>query len=297
MPQDNIQLIQRGQPALADDAEGVHSIANTDRPDRVADIVFVHGLGGGSHSTWTHGKRGEAGGFFWPEELGKAMPRCGVWTVGYAAGITGFGNPGMVIGKRALNLADQLRLAGVGCDRPVFFVVHSMGGLVAKAIIDECRHHVNSRMELFVRRIKGIAFCGTPHRGSSFASAAKLLSSYFSWAAQAHLQEMASNADGLELLHGRFMGWLRTNPLQIQCFSEEQGLGKTSGFWGRMLPLGTVVPATSASVDGFPNTPIQADHLSLVKPSGPNSHIHMALIDFLRMALPDHDRHPRTVSP
>lgn len=161
-----------------------------------------------------------------------------------------------------------------------------MGGLIVKAVIDGCRQHVDPSMELLVRWTKGIVFCGTPHRGSSFASAAKLLSDYFGWAAQDHLREMETNAKGLELLHGRFLGWLRSNPIRLHCFSETQALGKMSTWFGRVLALGMVAPGASAVIDGHLQTPIQADHLSLVKPSGRRSHIHLALLDYLRAVLP-----------
>lgn len=287
MSQDRSTLHVRGEAPLPPDTEGIHRIANTERLDRLADVVFVHGLGGASHSTWTHGTRGQPGHFFWPEQLGKKVPQCGVWSVGYGAGITEFGNPGMAIGERGLSLGSQLRLADIGTERPVIFVTHSMGGLVIKAMIDGCRQHVDPRLEGLVRWTKGIVFCGTPHRGSSFASAAKLLSDYFEWAAQEHLLEMVTNAKGLELLHGRFLGWLRSNPIQIHCFTETQALGKPSRLFRGPLALGIVVPGSSAVIDCHLQTPFQADHLSLVKPDSSRSHAYLALLDYLRTALPD----------
>ena len=91
------------------DSDGLHPIANTDKADRTADIVFVHGLRGTSHATWRRGKQGSAAHFFWPEELGLDLPAFGVWTVGYPAGVTALGKPGMIIEKRAGNLSQSLR--------------------------------------------------------------------------------------------------------------------------------------------------------------------------------------------
>ena len=184
------------------DTEGLHRLQNADPTDRLADIVFVHGLGGGSHATWRHGQENAPDHFFWPAELAKDLPQCGVWSLGYEAGITAFGNPGMAIGERGLNFARELQHSGVGLDRPLLFIAHSLGGLVVKALIDGCHLNVDPALEHLVRRIAGIAFCGTPHLGSSFASAAKVLNRYFHWAAQGHLEEMARNEKGLELLHG-----------------------------------------------------------------------------------------------
>ena len=119
--------------SMTADSEVLHEIANTTNHDLAADIVFVHGLGGASHATWRHGQEGENGHFFWPEELGKDLPHCGVWTVGYPAGFTALGKPGMIIEKRAGNLAQKLTNAGLGM-RPLLFITHSIFRVVVRGI-------------------------------------------------------------------------------------------------------------------------------------------------------------------
>ena len=260
---------------MTPDTEGLHPIANTGQTDRVADIVFVHGLGGSSHATWTHAKD-----YFWPSQLGNDVRNCAVWSVGYPSGLTKFGKPGMVIGKRSQSIAELLVSHGIGGQRPVIFITHSMGGLVVKGIIDECRHHVNPDLELMVNWIKGIAFCGTPHQGSDFAKIANRLSRYFDLASD-HLKEMASNSEGLELLHGRFMGWLRTHPIDIRCFAENGGL-RQSGY-----VIGEIVPSWSALIPGLIGQIFDADHIELVKPADGDSPIYRQTLLFISRILPD----------
>lgn len=262
-------------PTPKPDTEGVHEIANTANAERVADIVFVHGLGGNSHGTWTNDN-----GFFWPHVLGREVKNCAIWSVGYPAGTTKIGQPGMVIGKRAQSLANALVSHGIGCHRPVLFIAHSMGGLVVKAIIDECRHHVNPELELLVQKIKGIAFCGTPHQGSDFAKIADRLGRYLDLPSD-HLREMASHAEGLELLHGRFMGWLRTHPIGLRCFAENGGL-KKSGYI-----IGEIVPSWSALMPDVINRTFDADHIGLVKPDSFDSPIYKSVLKFILLTLPD----------
>ncbi len=53
-----------------------------------------------------------------------------------------------------------------------------MGGLIVKSLIVANRNH--AQRNALVQSVRGIIFCGTPHRGSDFAKAAALLIPYLS---------------------------------------------------------------------------------------------------------------------
>lgn len=242
------------------DEHGVHSIANTDNPERVADIVFVHGLQGKAHSTWEYGKQGAEDYFFWPEALGVEFQQCGIWTVGYSAGLTEFGSPGMLIAKRALNLVSQFGLMGIG-ERPVIFICHSMGGLIIKELVVSGALPSDQKHSALVKNIRGILFCGTPHRGSALAT----LGSFFG-IAQKHVKQMKGNEEALNLVHERFLIWNKNNPIHIETYAESHPIRRQK-WYGGFLPRLMVVPRTSANPDIGRVHDVDADHLSLVKPA------------------------------
>jgi hypothetical protein len=244
------------------DTTGVHGIANTTNPDRVADIVFVHGLGGKSHGTWTN-----RNGFFWPEELGKELPQCGIWSLGYEAEISQVTGSGMVIGLRAMSIASLLTNSAIGTKRPVVFITHSMGGLVVKALVDGCRQNTDPDAEKLVRNVGGIAFCGTPHRGSNYATAASLLAKLLGGSTD-WVKEMHGGETGIELLHGRFLGWFRHNPIPILTLAETN-ISFGLDIFGFKKQLGIIVPLASARLAmEAVHQHLNADHLQLVKPPG-----------------------------
>jgi pimeloyl-ACP methyl ester carboxylesterase len=224
--------------------DGVYLISSTAEEDRIADIVFVHGLGGSSHDTWRYGLEGSSDGFFWPEELAKDLRNCGIWTAGYPAGFTRLGQPGMIIEKRAGNLAHKLANVGIG-SRPLVFICHSMGGLVIKALVTESQTSPDEDRRQITSMVRGIIFCATPHRGSAFADAAGVLGQLL-LGTQAHVDEMKANAEPLDLLHDRFIEWHRRTQIPIESYAENIGLFRT-GLLGRPLPLGLVVPRASAN--------------------------------------------------
>lgn len=267
-------------------AEGLYEIANTDNTNRVADVVFVHGLGGSSHGTWCCGDFGAPSSFFWPEELGKDLPNCGIWSVGYPAGISQLGAPGMIIEKRAGNLSQKLANAGIG-DRPIFFVCHSMGGLVVKSLVVGSQTLPDPDRKKIGAKTAGIVFCATPHRGSQLADAAGILCEVIG-GSQDHVEEMRANAEPLDILHDEFVEWQSRAHAKIESYAENFGIGRRT-WLGRVVRLPLVVPRASANpgIAGHSVRDVDEDHLSIVKPSGRGHDVFAGVLRFIKEVLAD----------
>ncbi|KAI0911092.1 hypothetical protein F4823DRAFT_326306 [Ustulina deusta] len=132
----------------------------------VADLVFVHGLNGGSRSTWSKATDGT----FWPQDwlsCDDAFHDVRIHTFGYSSGINR---------ESVLNIQDfasNLLACVHHCPAvasnpgPILFVGHSMGGLVIK------KAYVLARQILeynnLADRIRAIFFLATPHQGAGIA--------------------------------------------------------------------------------------------------------------------------------
>src|SRR5436305_1765952 len=95
----------------------VHPVANTGSADRLGDVVYVHGLNGHWHNSWS--MTGPDG--FWPQWLGERFPQLGIWSVEYDAASTAWRGHAMPIIDRGTNVLDSLLNHDIG-DRPVVFV-------------------------------------------------------------------------------------------------------------------------------------------------------------------------------
>src|SRR5262245_4790250 len=116
---------------VSGDTEGMSPLANCESSSRIADVIFVHGLGGGSHSTWAatdvaHG--------FWPSWIGEDFGNAGVWTLGYRADVSAWTSESMPLADRGTAILETLTNEGIG-ERSVIFITHSMGGVLAKQIL------------------------------------------------------------------------------------------------------------------------------------------------------------------
>ncbi|KAL3477561.1 Alpha/Beta hydrolase protein [Aspergillus californicus] len=145
----------------------------------LVDIVFVHGLNGHPHRTWTSTTSNKAG-TFWPVDLLPevlSQNRVRILTYGYNANVTSFTDGASK--DRILNhsetLAAQLaanRRLKRCSERPIIFVCHSLGGLVVKRALIYSRSITNEKVEhlrsIYVSTY-GILFLGTPHNGSEVA--------------------------------------------------------------------------------------------------------------------------------
>lgn len=271
------------------DSEGIHEIANTRDPCRKADIIFVHGLGGGSHSTWRYGKDGESDHFFWPDELGKKLTNCGVWSLGYSAGMNHwFSDEGLAIDDRAANVALKLASkeeAGFG-RRPLIFITHSMGGLVVKEFVTGARSLGVQDWITVADAVKGIVFLGTPHHGSYIASIAKGFAALLR--TQEHVKQMTFSGPALDKLHRAFVKWQSQSKCPVESYVETRGIART-GWLGvrRLLPSVVVVPRISGdpSLAECACYPIPADHITLVKPNGPESDVYAGVLRFVQKTL------------
>ena len=117
----------------------IYEVANCKRPDVQADIVFIHGVEGDHLSSW-HPKDKLAD--YWPTWLGdtniaKQEPPYAVWSIGYPVATTVWNGTTMPLIDRARSILGvlQARRFHEHSNRPLIFVCHSFGGLVAKQML------------------------------------------------------------------------------------------------------------------------------------------------------------------
>lgn len=220
----------------------------------IADVVFIHGLWGDAEATWEwiDPQYGDDEKSFWPKDLANELPNVAVWTVGYDSSPTKWVGHNMPLLDRANSLLDLLDANGIG-SRPLIFVVHSLGGLLAKAIVrashgmpvDEDKHSLH-------RNARGIIFFSTPHTGSSVAN---LAASFPGSRPTEILKELARNDAYLRDLSQWFSDI--SKPLGIKCITYFESY-KTKNL--------TVVDAVSAHPNcGARPVPFDGDHFSVCK--------------------------------
>lgn len=138
-------------------------------------VIFIHGLGGHHHHTWCH--TDDSPTSFWPRWLADAFPELAVFTLEYPAGALGVNKEiGIDINERARTVLDYLTNEYLHDDTPLFFIVHSMGGLILKSLLRMSKEDIDHpdteqrrRAQIWLKT-KGIVFLATPHIGSRYAS-------------------------------------------------------------------------------------------------------------------------------
>ncbi|KAF5597596.1 ribonuclease p mrp [Fusarium subglutinans] len=142
-----------------------------------ADVVFLHGLRGGREKTWTKN------GVVWPKDLLPGdIPASRIFLFGYDTNITSTDQSGATrteIHSDAEDVCAKLAAERQGTqtvDRPIIFVAHSLGGLVAAQILVHGEHKPENSAEASIaRNVRGMVFLGTPFRGSSVAKFAEVV--------------------------------------------------------------------------------------------------------------------------
>ncbi|KAJ3580311.1 hypothetical protein NPX13_g253 [Xylaria arbuscula] len=153
---------------------GMHILVDKDTVDPMAiDIIAIHGLNGNWDTTWTD----ESTGTNWlRHSIPKRLKTARVMSFSY--------NSSVLFSKSVSNVSDfaeQLlenleaqRVSEVERDRPMLFICHSLGGIVFKRACNQA--YQKDRYKRLLGAVTGVAFFGTPHRGSSIASLGKVFS-------------------------------------------------------------------------------------------------------------------------
>ena len=134
-----------------------------------ADLVFIHGLGGGSRKTWSKSSATE---HFWPQEWlprDPAFRQVRIHSFGYDADWMGGKENCLNINHISKSFIGELCLSPYlkDADTPIILIGHSMGGLVIK------RAYILAQQDplhdsLFARFHTSV-FIATPHRGAGSA--------------------------------------------------------------------------------------------------------------------------------
>jgi hypothetical protein len=252
----------------------LHQISGCENAERAADVVFVHGLGGDGFATWRHGADE---GSSWPHWLGKDFPQVGVWSFGYAASPSKWtrlwggrdAGHGMALPDRARQALDLMVQRGVG-ERPLFFICHSLGGLVVKQILRMSSDAGEARWKDVFRETRAVLFLATPHGGSDLASVLDAFRSIFG--ATITLEGLRAHDAHL----GELLDWYRNH-------ASAAGIQTKTYFELRSVKGVTIVKRAFAHPGvGADPVGLDEDHISIAKPRERDAQVCGAARDLLR---------------
>jgi hypothetical protein len=130
----------------------------TRKPRGQASAVFVHGILSSGEACWKH-----RNGTYWPEILKNAteLEYLGIYVFTYQ---TGFFSGSYRLSDIVDSLKEHMRLDGVlDCDR-LFFICHSMGGIVVrKYVVERATELIEADRKI------GLFLVASPSLGSSYA--------------------------------------------------------------------------------------------------------------------------------
>ncbi len=253
-----------------DPVEAINKISGVENEERRGDVVFLHGLDGDAFSTW---QRNNDPGLFWPKWLGEKYKDVGIWSVNYASSGSAWLGGSMPIEDRSKNLLEEMRLRGIG-NRPVVFVVHSLGGLVVKQMLKDGMTMANAEWNKIASNTRGVVFLATPNTGSSIAAIPEYLGLLAKVArTTVQVEQLKKNGPMLRDLNI----WYRNNAprigIETRVFYENQP----------MPAIGLVVDEGSSDPGITGVTPIRIDenHSTICKPKSRKSQVYRSVADFV----------------
>ncbi|KAK3394402.1 hypothetical protein B0H63DRAFT_388006, partial [Podospora didyma] len=228
----------------------------------VADVVFIHGLGGGSRKSWSYSPSPD---HFWPLAWLPTDPdftQVRIHTFGYKADWGERRQSILNIHDFAQSLLNALRNdpAIRRTSTRIILIGHSLGGNVAKKAYILARQ--DPAASGLAARVHSIFFLGTPHRGSDMAAILENMLAA-SGGRKPFVSDLRPNSAALEGINDAFRHY--ASDLNLWSFYETLPV-RTARFVSR------IVVERHSAVLGFPKEEIaamDADHRHICKFSTP----------------------------
>ncbi|KLJ12361.1 hypothetical protein EMPG_09526 [Blastomyces silverae] len=221
------------------------------------DLIFVHGLGGGSRKTWSLTKDMK---HFWPKSWlpeDPAFKDVRIHSFGYSSDWHKGKDNAMNIRDHAMSLLSAIELRpGFGTDdTPIVLIGHDMGGLVIKKAYMLAR--LNPQYDDIAKRICTFYFLATPHLGSD---SAELLTKIFhvAYGSRSYVSDLERRSSTIMDINGQFR--LYGSDLEIWSFYETMPL--TIGFFSK------IIVSKDFAILGYQSEkqiPMTADHRSICR--------------------------------
>lgn len=230
------------------------------------DVVFIHGLNGHAFETWKNTKEE-----IWLHWLFDEFDDISVWTIGYDATSTAWKSDAMPMSQRGLNLLEKLNTTDNIGTRPLIFVVHSMGGLILKYILELSQQ--NKKYHNIINNTKSIVFLATPHTGSIGATFLKGLNIIYR--ANYIVKELSKGNPELNRLENSFCSLVKEKDLKCFSFYETKEVRlpeKKFWFTDKKIPFintkGLKIVSEESARGSFtqdPPIPLDKDHINICK--------------------------------
>ncbi|KAI6494410.1 hypothetical protein MCOR11_005835 [Pyricularia oryzae] len=226
--------------------------------DPTADVIFIHGLGGGSRKTWSFSPNAD---HFWPQSWLPSDPDFAdvrFHTFGYKADWAERQQSALNIRDFALSLLSGLKNSPAirrNDNTRIVLVGHSMGGCVAKKAYILARQ--DPTCHDLVRRFHSIFFIGTPHRGSNLAVTLENMIT-MAWGRKPFVGDLIPGSDALGEINESFRHY--APDLKLWSFYETLPV--------RTAVMNKIVVEKDSATLGYPGEEIaalDADHRQVCK--------------------------------
>jgi protein SERAC1 len=183
------------------------------------------------------------------------------------------GGTNVVLDERANNMLEQLASFSIG-DRPIAIVTHSLGGILAKAMLRASSECSDAGWKRISENTRLVAFLATPHTGAALGSVVKF---FIPRLASTHVALLSNDNGFLTNLNHSYRDLAAHRNIATVSYYEK--------FKTKNIFLVVSEESADPGVSGTRPVAVDADHLTICKPASRTSLIFISLVRHIRETL------------